>query len=205
MQAAIVVFMLFGCSVITSYCLAQGSGTRPFLVVSDHTFKITILPWKIITPAPAYAQEINQIVFAGAEQAISGQSNGIRLEYSFHRAFPAASQSKVIDKGIVSKQVAKKIWKGSKPNLDLVIDVAKKLGVKGVLLCRVRVEYASDDIGCYAIEVSSKQSFKAKRTTTGFTYEGEGAVQSAIEEALEKMLSAGSAWTPGSKVAAVFG
>ncbi|MCZ6733362.1 MAG: hypothetical protein O7B27_12595, partial [Gammaproteobacteria bacterium] len=166
-------------------------------------YKIAILPWKIL--ATWNSQQMDQIVFAGTEQAISGQSNRIRLEYSFHRAFPAASQSKVIDKGIVSKQVAKKIWKGSKPNLDLVIDVGKKLGVNGVLLCRVRVEYASDDIGCYAIDLSSKQSFKVKRTTTGFTYEGEGAVQSAIEEALEKMLSAGSAWTPGSKVAAVFG
>ena len=139
-------------------------------------------------------------MFAGAEQAISGQSNRIRLEYSFHRAFPAASQSKVIDKSIVSKQVAKKIWKGSKPNLDLVIDVGKKLGVNGVLLCRFHViSYGLNTIGCYAIDVSSKQSFKAKRTTTHFTSEGLGAVQSAIEEALEKMLSAGSARTPGSK------
>ncbi len=92
-----------------------------------------------------------------------------------------------------------------KPNLDLVIDVAKKLGVNGVPLCRVRVQSGLDTISCYAIEVSSKRSFKAKRTTEGFTYEGLGAVQSAIEEALEKMLSAGSARTPGSKVATVFG
>ncbi len=200
MQAAIVVFMLFGCSVITSYCLAQGSGTRPFLVISDHTFKIAILPWKILTTW--VPQEMDQVVFAGAEQAISGQSNRIRLEYSFHRVFPSASQSKVIDKGIVSKQVAKKIWKGSEPNLGLVIDVAKKLGVNGVLLCHVRVQSGRDAISCYVIDVSSKRSFKAKRTT-GVTYFS--MVQSAIEEALEKMLSAGSARTPRSKVAAVFG
>ncbi len=168
MKAAIVVFMLFCCSVITSYCLAQGSGTRPFLVISDHTFKIAILPWKILTTwAP---QEMDQVVFAGAEQAISDQSNRVRLEYSFHRVFPAASQSKVIDKSIVSKQVKKKIWKGSKPNLDLVIDVAEKLGVNGVLLCHFYVRDVLDDIGCYAIEVSSKRSFKATITTTGFTY-----------------------------------
>lgn len=146
-------------------------------------------------------------MFAGAEKAISGQSNRIRLVYSFHRAFPSASQSKIIDKSIVSKKVEKKIWKGSKPNLDLVIDVAKKPGVNGVLLCRVRVQSGPDAIGCHAIEVSSKRSFKAKRTTEGFLdyEEGLGAVQSAIKEALEKMLSAGSTRTPGSKVATVFG
>ncbi|TDJ74836.1 MAG: hypothetical protein E2O38_00995 [Proteobacteria bacterium] len=107
----------------------------------------------------------------------------------------------------MSKQVEKKIWKGSKPNLDLVIDVAKKPGVNGVLLCRVRVQSGLDTIGCHAIEVSSKRSFKAKRTTEGFLdyEEGLGAVQSAIKEALEKMLSAGSARTPGSRVATVFG
>ncbi len=149
-------------------------------------------------PAPAYVQEINQVVFAGAEKAISGQSNGIRLVYFFHRAFPSASQSKVIDKSIASKKVKKKIWKGSKPNLDLVIDVAKKLGVNGVLLCYIYVS-GRDEIRCYAIDVSSKRSFKAKRTTESFTREGLGAVQSAIEEALEKMLSAGSARIPGSK------
>ncbi|MFB3083078.1 MAG: caspase domain-containing protein [Gammaproteobacteria bacterium] len=161
---------------------------------ASEAYKIAILPWKILTSwAP---QEKNQIVFAGAEQAISGQSNRIRLEYSFHRAFPAGSQSKVIDKSIVSKKVAKKIWKGSKPNLDLVIDVGKKLGVNGVLLCRFYViSYGLNTISCYAIEVSSKRSFKAKRETTHFTSEGLGAVQSAIEEVLEKMLNAGSART----------
>ncbi len=96
----------------------------------------------------------------------------------------------------MSKQVAKRIWWGGEPYLDLVIDVGKKLGVNGVLLCHVQVLPGAHAIGCHAIDVSSKRSFKAKRTTTGVTSD---AVQSAIEEALEKMLSAGSARTPGSK------
>ncbi len=204
MKAAIVVFMLFCCSVITSYCLAQGFGASPLSVASEDTFKIAILPWEIITPARV--QEIRDVIFAGTEKAITSNA-AIKLEYSYYREFPSAKLSKTVDESVVPKKLKKKLWKGTKPDLDLVVDVAKKLGVNGALVCRCRVQSGPDAIGCHAIEVSNKRSFNAKRTTEGFLdyEEGLGAVRSAIEEVLEKMLSVGSARTPGSKVATVFG
>lgn len=101
MKAAVVVVMLFCCSVITSYCLAQGSGTRPFLVASEDTFKIAILPWKIITPARV--QEVRDVIFAGTQKAITSNA-AIELEYSFYRKFPSAKLSKTVDESVVPKK-----------------------------------------------------------------------------------------------------